>query len=251
MVNAWTVGQWMKRSAWLLLGALLAAGIAAGGYYYLRLGGNSPRSGRVIRWIRNPQAHADWAIHAGERCGEAPFLFPTDGYIGFLWNDSWRPGQRHQGLDIFGGANPGQTPVYAVYPGYLTRLQDWKSTVIIRILEDPLRPGRQIWAYYTHMADPQGNSFISTEFPPGTVEEFVEAGTLLGYQGNYSGNTGNPTGVHLHFSLVRDDGQGKFLNELKIENTIDPSPYFNLRVNAKDEPQDIPVCETRRSMQMP
>jgi len=92
---------------------------------------------------------------------------------------------------------------------------------------------------------------ISPEFPPGTVEQFVEAGRLLGYQGNYSGANGNPTGVHLHFSLVKDDGEGKFLNELEIDNTIDPSPYFNLRVNAKDTPQDIPVCESAAAVEAP
>lgn len=241
----------MKRSAWLILGALLAAGVAAGGFYFLRGRGASARSLRVMQWIRNPASHPEWAMHAGERCGDAPFLFPTDGFIGFLWDDSWRPGQRHQGLDIFGGAQPGQTPVYAAYPGYLTRLADWKSTVIIRIPDDPLQPGRQIWAYYTHMADPGGNSFISPRYPPGSVEIFVEAGALLGYQGNYSGTAGNPTGVHLHFSLVKDDGQGKFLNELEIENTIDPSPYFNLRLNAKDNPQEIPVCEPLAVMEAP
>lgn len=241
----------MRRTAWLILGALLAAGLAAGGYYYFRLGGSSPRSLRVMQWIRNPDAHPEWAMTAGERCGSAPFLFPTDGYVGFLWDDSWRPGQRHQGLDIFGGTQPGETPVYAANDGYLTRLADWKSTVIIRIPDDPLQPGRQIWTYYTHMADSQGSSFISPQFPPGTVERFVEAGTLLGYQGNYSGSAGNPTGVHLHFSLVKDDGQGKFLNELEIENTIDPSPYLNLRVNAKDDPQQIPVCDWKTVAEAP
>jgi murein DD-endopeptidase MepM/ murein hydrolase activator NlpD len=233
----------MKRRAWLILPALLVAGLAAG-YYFLRMGGGSPRSARVIQWLKDPGAHPGWAVKAGDRCGGAPFVFPTTGYIGYLWGDSWRVGQQHQGLDIFGGTEPGLTPVYAAYDGYLTRLSDWKSTVIIRIPVDPLQPGRQIWAYYTHMADPQGHAFISPEFPAGTVEQFVEAGTLLGYQGNFSGTSGNPTGVHLHFSLVRDDGQGKFMNELEISNTIDPSPYFNLRLNAKDNPQDIPVCES-------
>lgn len=241
----------MRRSAWLILPVLLAAGLAAGGFYYFGAGGRSLRSSRVIQWIRDPGGHPEWAVHSGERCGDAPFILPTDGYIGFLWDDSWKPGQRHQGLDIFSGAQPGQTPVYAAYDGYLTRLADWKSTVIIRIPDDPLQPGRQIWAYYTHMADAVGKSLISPEFPPGTVEQFVEAGRLLGYQGNYSGANGNPTGVHLHFSLVKDDGEGKFLNELEIDNTIDPSPYFNLRVNAKDTPQDIPVCESAAAVEAP
>lgn len=181
-------------------------------------------------------------IKAGEQCGTAPFIMPTDGLIGFLWGDSFRIGHRHQGIDIFGGQGVNVTPVYAAYPGYLTRLPDWKSTVIIRIPDDPLQSGRQIWTYYTHLADSNGNSFISEEFPPGTHEEYVEAGTLLGYQGNYSGDPGNPTGVHLHFSIVKDDGYGQFLNELEIENTVDPSPYFGLPLNASINSGDIPHC---------
>ena len=63
-------------------------------------------------------------IYAGQTCGDAPFQMPTDGYIGFLWGDSFRVGHHHQGLDIFGGQDAGLTPVYAAYPGYLTRLPD-------------------------------------------------------------------------------------------------------------------------------
>ena len=169
----------------------------------------------------------------GERCGEAVFVFPTRGYIGFLWDDSFRPGHRHQGIDIFGGGEAGSVPVYAAYEGYLTRLSDWKSTVIIRIPADPLAPQRQIWTYYTHMAYSSGESLIAADFPPGSSEVFVKAGTLLGYQGNYSGTPGNPTGVHLHFSVVQDDGSGGFMNELEIGNTLDPSPYLGMALNNK------------------
>ncbi|HSM25127.1 MAG TPA: M23 family metallopeptidase [Anaerolineaceae bacterium] len=145
-------------------------------------------------------------------------------------------------MDIFGGTDICITPVVAAFDGFLTRQSDWKSTVIIRIPSDPLQPNRQIWTYYTHMADLQGNDFISEEFPPGTNEVFVKTGTLIGYQGNYSGTPGNPTGVHLHFSIVRDDGTGHFLNESIIENTLDPSPYFNIILNAKSSPAEIPLC---------
>ena len=195
------------------------------------------RSGRTWRlwdWLRNPQLHSAWAVRAGERCGDAPFLVPTDGYIGFLWGDSFRPGHSHQGLDIFGGEQPGVTPVVAAYSGYLTRLPDWKSSVIIRIPRDPLSPERQIWIYYTHMASVDGISFISEQYPPGSHEVYVEAGSLLGYQGNYSGDPINPTGVHLHFSIVKDDGRGNFLNELKLANTYDPSSYLGKPLTAKD-----------------
>jgi murein DD-endopeptidase MepM/ murein hydrolase activator NlpD len=197
----------------------------------------------VLAWLRDPLAHSGWKVQVGQRCGEAPFVLPTSGFIGFLWDDSFRLGHRHQGVDIFGGDEQNVTPVVVAYPGYLTRLPDWKSTLIIRVPEDPLQPGRQIWTYYTHMADPQGNSFIVPQYPPGTVEKYVEAGTLLGYQGNYSGNPGNPTGVHLHFSIVLDDGSGRFRNELKIENTLDPSPYLGIQVNANLNRGEVPGCE--------
>jgi peptidoglycan LD-endopeptidase LytH len=226
----------------LILSALVVCGLVAG-YFLLRgfpAGGS--RTMRVVAWLRNPGQNPEWSMQAGQRCGEAPFLFPTDGYVGFLWGDSFRPGQRHQGIDVFAGTVPGQTPVLAAYPGYLTRLPEWKSSLILRVPSDPLQPARQIWLYYTHLADQNGRSYIIPEFPPGTYEVFVQAGTLLGYQGDYSGDPYNPVGVHLHFSIVLDDGQGRFRNELEIENTLDPSLYFGLPLNARNNRGEIPVC---------
>jgi hypothetical protein len=225
-----------------LLGTTLIVLLLIGGYWLYRgLGLTSRRFLALQEWFRDPQAHLDWTIRAGQRCNQAPFQMPTSGYIGFLWGDSFRPGHRHQGVDIFGGAGPNQTPVVAAYPGYLTRLPDWKSSLIIRIPQDPLHTGQSIWLYYTHMADRQGNSFILPEFPPGASEVFVEAGAPLGYQGNYSGDPINPTGIHLHFSIVRDK-DGRYLNELDIRNTLDPSPYLGLPLNAYDNREEIPRC---------
>jgi len=223
--------------------AMAVVGTVVAGYFIYQCNSSSGvRTAFVLAWLKNPAAQADWAVQAGERCGEAPFILPTSGLVGYLWDDSFRPGHRHQGIDIFGGSSVDQTAVLAAYAGYLTRLGDWKSSVIIRIPDDPLHPGRQIWTYYTHMADSQGNSFIVAEFPAGTREVFVEAGTLIGYQGNYSGDSINPVGVHLHFSIVLDDGQGHFRNELVFNNTLDPSPYLGLRLNADSNPGDVPVC---------
>ena len=222
---------------------LLAAGLVLlAGYYVVRVAFRPARYLHFMEYMRDPAGHKDWAVSAKQRCTDAPFQHPTDGYIGFLWGDSFRIGHSHQGLDIFGGEEPGITPVYAAFDGYLTRQPDWKSSLIIRIPSDPLHPGTQIWTYYTHMADQNGKSYIAADFPPGTSEVFVKAGTLLGYQGNYSGTPNNPVGVHLHFSIVKDNGSGRFLNELEIKNTLDPSPYFNLPVNGKENKETIPVC---------
>jgi murein DD-endopeptidase MepM/ murein hydrolase activator NlpD len=231
----------MKKTTWLVLLAGLAIG-ALIFYIVVKKPANLKRIINVTSWLRDPDAHPEWAMKAGERCGDAPFVFPTDGFIGFLWDDSFRPGHHHQGIDIFGGRQPGITPVYTAYNGYLTRQAEWKSTVIVRIPGDPLQPDRQIWTYYTHMADSEGNSFIVDEFPPGTSDVFVPAGTLVGYQGDYSGTPDNPVGVHLHFSIVKDDGSGDYLNELKIGNTLDPSPYFGLELNAKSVQAGASLC---------
>ena len=206
------------------------------------IGNTAIRNRRLSIWLRESSNHPDWRVNAGNRCNDAPFLMPTDGFIGFLWNDSFRPGHHHQGVDIFGGSDVGSTPVVAAYSGYLTRRPDWKSSLILRVPQDPLQPDRQIWLYYTHLADVNGRSFIVDKFPPGTSEVPVEAGELLGFQGNYSGDPGNPVGVHLHFSIVLDDGTGSFRNELKINNTLDPSAYLGVNLNGQNDPEVIPVC---------
>jgi peptidoglycan LD-endopeptidase LytH len=225
----------MKKLALVVVSILIVIALVTAYFMFL-----SPTSSRgtafVVPFIRHPEDHQDWVVPALSSCNNAPFLLPSSGLIGYLWADTFKIGHLHQGIDIFGGTDIGVTPVYAAYDGYLTRLSDWKSSLIIRIPSDPLQPDRQIWTYYTHMADPQGNSFIDALFPAGTSEVFVKAGTFLGYQGDYSGDVHNPVGVHLHFSIVKDDGNGKFLNELDITNTLDPSPYFGLSLNKNDNP---------------
>ncbi|MDX9990945.1 MAG: M23 family metallopeptidase [Anaerolineales bacterium] len=223
---------------------ILVVGALAGSAFYIarNLRSGSQRGQTVWAFLTNPASQPGLTIQAGTRCGAAPFSFPTDGLVGYIWDDSFRPGHRHAGIDIFSGSGVGVTPIYAAYPGYLTRQPDWKSSLIVRIPSDPLNPGQQIWTYYTHMADSNGSSTIAPAFPPGTSEVYVEAGTLLGYQGNYSGTPGSPVGVHLHFSVVKDDGLGRYLNELEIENTLDPSPYLGLALNARQNPDAIPAC---------
>ncbi len=227
----------------LLFASIVLVAFATGAYYlYRTYRPGSARAIQVFAWIKDPASRPDLVIAAGSRCGSAPFIFPTTGMVGFLWDDSFQLGHRHQGIDIFAGTDIDVTKVVAAYPGFLTRLPEWKSSVIVRVPSDPLQPGHQIWVYYTHMADPNGNSFISPDFLPGTSEKPVEAGTLLGYQGDYSGDPNSPVGVHLHVSIVKDNG-GQFMNELDINNTNDPSPYFGLALNAHQNADEIPVCK--------
>ncbi len=233
----------MKKKTTILILVIFLVALVGGAFIFQKYYASSSRARKVMRFIRQPESQQEMIMPALSRCGDAPFVMPSTGMIGFIWDDSFRPGHRHQGIDIFSGEDVGETPIYAAYDGYLTRQSDWKASLIIRIPSDPLHPENQIWTYYTHLADPSGTSLISEAFPPGITEEFVSAGTFLGTMGNYSGTPGNPTGVHLHFSIVKDDGSGHFLNELEIENTLDPSPYFGMSLNAAENENDIPLCK--------
>ena len=229
----------------LIVAVIGLASVVVVGYYAYRYLSypSSARWQSYQRYLKHPEEFEDVIIQAGQRCGDAPFAWPSSGLVFGLWDQSYRPGHRHSGLDIFAGTEPGETPIYAVYDGYLTRKEDWVSTVIIRHPEDPLHPGKQVWTYYTHMASKEGESFVSEAFPPGTSEVFVPAGTLLGYEGNFSGDPVTPTGLHLHISIVKDDGSGSYLNELEISNTWDPSPYFGLPLDHNFNPDEFPVCD--------
>ena len=148
----------MTPVARILLFILLVGIIVIGYQAYQWIARPGRRAQQVFAWLRSPESHPEWMITRGERCSEAPFVMPTDGLVGFIWGDSFRPGHSHQGLDIFGGKDTGITPVYAAYDGYLTRMPEWTSSVIIRIPDDPLDPGHQIWTYYTHRAEENGTS---------------------------------------------------------------------------------------------
>ena len=225
----------------LLVVLLGLAGVLV--YRWYRGGGESESNTIIYNWLVNPASREDSVNIALTQCHDAPFILPSSGLIGLLWADPaapYTPIRRHTGIDIFGDGAPNTVPIYAVYDGYLTRLDDWRSTVIIRH-DDPLQAGRTIWTYYTHMANRNGDiSFIADTFPAGTTDVFVEQGTLLGYQGEFAGNA-PPVAMHLHFSIVTSDVDGRFLNEALLGNTLDPSPYFGMNLNVdRDTIRPIP-----------
>ncbi len=230
----------------LLLAALGVVGAGAALFIYSSAQSNSLPP--IHRWFTDPASRPALAtVMNGQPCPGAPFSLPSDGLIGLLWNDPAAPYTvfgTHTGLDIFGDGAPGEVPVYAAYAGYLSRLPEWKASVIIRH-DDPLQPGRSIWTYYTHMAAWDGSrSFIVAAFPPGTAGQWVERGTLLGYQGDYTGNSPAPIGLHLHFSIVLSDANGAFTNEARLTNTLDPSPYFGMPLNISRFPSRPIGCAT-------
>jgi murein DD-endopeptidase MepM/ murein hydrolase activator NlpD len=193
------------------------------------------RTRTLLRWWQgDEEERLELITVQKDTCPGAPFILPAEGYIGLLYADPRGPYSNinpHQGIDIFSNSEPGLTPVYAAYDGYITREADWASTLIQRIPEDPLNPGQQLWLYYTHMANQEGVDFIIDDIPPGTHELFVQQGTLLGFTGDYNGNSLRGVWVHLHFSIIKDDGQGNYTNELEFNNSLDPSNYLGLDLN--------------------
>jgi hypothetical protein len=225
----------------VILVILIVVGITGGVLFYRWYTGNGESNSNTVirRYLTDPSSRPELTTEGYVACPGAPFILPSEGLIGLLWRDPARPYDalhRHQGVDIFGDGPNNTVAIVAAYDGWLTRLPDWRSTVIIRH-DDPLQPGRTIWTYYTHMASTDGSeSYIDAAFPPGTSERFVEQGTLLGYQGDYGGD-GYAVAMHLHFSIVLSDADGNFLNEALLENTLDPSPYLGLPLDIADQPQ--------------
>ncbi len=112
-----------------------------------------PGTQPFLQWARGDEA-ARAALITTQRdaCPGAPFILPTDGFIGLLYEDPRGPYSSrspHQGIDIFSEGDPGTMPVYAAYSGYVSREANWRSALILRIPDDPLRPGEQIWLYYS------------------------------------------------------------------------------------------------------
>lgn len=231
----------MKRRLILFSGLVLLILVVAAGLYLFDFFSRSDSNTTIRQFLTQPDVQPTLETPALSQCDGAPFVLPSEGFIGLLWRDDaapYTPFRRHTGIDIFGSGREGTVPIYAVYDGFLSRLEDWQSTVIIRH-DDPLQAGRTIWTYYTHMAHSRSHvSFISEDYPPGTFNQPISQGTLIGYQGAFSPQF--PVAMHLHLSIVTSESDGSFRNEAILENTLNPSPYFGLDLNA-DTNQERPV----------
>jgi 4-amino-4-deoxy-L-arabinose transferase-like glycosyltransferase len=182
--------------------------------------------------IYKPADRAVTVTATVEACPEAPWRLPSDGSLGIqLVND---------GIDFFGSAREGNTPVYAVADGRLTRRPEWVDAVAI-LHEDPLRPGELVWTYYGGMAASNGSdSFVADEFPAGITDIPVKSGQLLGYQGTWSGTPQWPKWVHGFIALVDAHGKSSQPQNVTSNDLLDPAPYLGLIVEAgKDHPQPL------------
>jgi len=130
-------------------------------------------------------------------CPRAAWPFPSSGALGLRWYNKT--------LSLMGVGYDNTVPVYAVAAGRLMRRADWPDAVAI-LHDDPLEPGRQVWAFYGGMASHDGQvSYVNAAFPPGSADVPVEAGTLLGYQGSYRYDW-----MRLHFAVLPPLPDGSF-----------------------------------------
>ena len=79
--------RWFRRS----LLALIFLFVAFVLYVLIGSRGVRGRIGRIGDFMENPIAYPEWQIIGGERCGDAPMLMPTTGFIGVRWNDGLAP----------------------------------------------------------------------------------------------------------------------------------------------------------------
>ncbi len=241
-----------RRRRRLLILFLVLPGLALGALalLYFDLTGkvsiiHRPANGALLRWFRDSSSRPELTTTFSEPCPGYPFLVPSSGLVGGLpYNAAYGPYNvinPHPGIDIFGNGAEGAIPVYAAYDGHLTREENWTSAVIIRH-NDPLRQGRTIWTYYTHMANLSGSeSYIDARFPRGARDVPIKQGDLIGYQGVYNGGVNaSRIGLHVHFSIVKSNLLGEYLNEADFDNTLDPSPYLGLRLS-DSATEDFPL----------
>ena len=171
-----------------------------------------------------------------DACPGAQWRLPSDGSIGIGWTED--------GLDFFGRGKAADIPVYAVADGLLTRLSGWVDVVAIQH-EDPLRPGKKVWAMYGGMAAANGaDSFVAEDFPEGTTNLPVKSGQLLGYQGSWSETPQWPKWVHMSFAITDGTAQASLAQNSGARDSLDPAQYLGLIVESGNEsPQPLKCKE--------
>jgi len=97
---------------------------------------------QALAFIRNSTSKEMLIIPAGSLWGNVPFVMPSTSMIGLIWDDSFHLGYRHKGVDNFSVTGGDVTPVFSAHDGYLTCMEDRKSSVINPTLLDPLNLGQ-------------------------------------------------------------------------------------------------------------
>lgn len=189
----------------------------------------------VIAQNRVYKAFQPVPVESIESCPGSKWRLPSDGSLGVQWNNDV--------LDFFGRSTELRIPVYAVADGLLTRPPNWSDAVAI-LHEDPNDPRKKIWAVYGGMAEADGESLISEEFPVDATKIPVKSGQLLGYQGTWSGTPQWPMWKHASFLVFVDlRGMDTFPSSSTSVTFRDPAEYLGLSVDKKNKNPQPVKCE--------
>jgi len=158
-------------------------------------------------------------------------VVPTSGIKtqGFRWNRSCRwdgdqGGYCHGGIDIAGPKKLPGGPVYAMAAGKVLTAGRGSFGCEVVIDHGDQGAGIHVYSLYGHMGRGDGDATGPEEpecyesYVKVSVGQSVSAGQLIGNQGNagYTAGSGNPAGVHLHFSVLRGTSPA-------YRNAIDPA----------------------------
>jgi hypothetical protein len=113
--------------------------------------------------------------------------------------------------------------------------------VLAILHDDPMRPGKKVWAMYGGMSGANGvDSFVAENFPEGTTNLPVKSGQLLGYQGSWSETPQWPKWVHMSFALTDGTTQQALPENAISADVLDPAQYLGLIVESGNEsPQPL------------
>jgi hypothetical protein len=103
-----------RRRLFYSLVPLLLIALLAGIVMRSRLGIGSPTAETLRAWFRAPEVRPTLISRLATPCPNAPFLLPSEGFVGFLYGDPtapYTPFAPHTGIDIFGDGAPGTVPV--------------------------------------------------------------------------------------------------------------------------------------------
>lgn len=222
-----------KRFLVVIFSFLLIALVGFGSNGFIKLSAKTAGLGHVASIFTGQSIKASTVTGVAPRqtqstsytkCGGAPFIWPTYGKRGWIYNDvnyetDFDGNGRHDGLDIKQVGNTEDfEPIYAVYGGYITAPNDYSLKLVTDTIGGNFDvPDRDVTVYYTHMASPSRSTYIEPKFRNANHVR-VEQGELLGKQGSYGANGL----VHLHISV----NAGYYES-----SNIDPSKYFGDELN--------------------
>jgi|GEM_PF-3018675 len=148
----------------------------------------------------------------------------------------------HHGVDISGGCTAGSYPVYAAADGTVAFAQyigdGYGSQVAIDHGYNLGGNGRYTYTFYSHM----GNRTTGARYILVSPGQYVEAGDVIGYQGNDGSTFGscNPNpGTHLDWEVRVSDVPVTYSTVMRYSTTAASQNFYTFRQLTYDDPNPL------------